>query len=335
MKRMVLISLIVGIAFLFTSCGAAGSSGADNDPANETINNTSETTSTNQNEKYMEYIQKNLPNDGNYQMAFFSEEQDLDSDGYSEIIIMREDQNIYILRDENGKISQVIDNIYNEGGGYVIDEIKLVKLKGSDSTYIFFHLTNEASLNGFALLQLRNNQINQIVYSASATGAGNDYLDDSDNDGIFDSYVQERWSYDVLYYNTLNYYVWNNKSNAFIFSNSQVDVGDYADNIHDLIIQYLSLKCIDSAMSQEINERLAEIFPEGDGNFSVNDLKNNPREILSCDPDINMNITENGNDAYVKVVLTSISDSSLTDTINFNLKQEDGKWRIIKVAAEH
>jgi len=64
--------------------------------------------------------------------------------------------------------------------------------------YILESLTNGAALSGFALYEIDGDEIVQIEYSASATGAGEDHLIDTNKDGFYDGYVQNRYSYDVL-----------------------------------------------------------------------------------------------------------------------------------------
>lgn len=119
---------------------------------------------------------------------------DIDSDGQQEIIVASGTDWVspYVLREKSGKLEKVgqIDN-----AGYAIYDIELVKLHNSKNKYICIKLTNDADLSGFALYQVNGNEIKQIVYSASATGAGSDYLSDDDKDGLYNGYIQNRCHY--------------------------------------------------------------------------------------------------------------------------------------------
>ncbi|HHW23056.1 MAG TPA: hypothetical protein GXX26_09290 [Clostridiaceae bacterium] len=59
----------------------------------------------------------------------------------------------------------------------------------------------------------------------------------------YDGYTQKRWSYDVLYYPmTRTFHI---KKGEFVLHKTEVELGDYPEEIRDVVIQYLSLRVLD------------------------------------------------------------------------------------------
>lgn len=213
---------------------------------------------------YMDYI-KQLDPDMEDDICFFADE-DMDLDGVNEIIIgtgtSGEDpytdyvSHLYILSDEDGVIRQIGDDL--SMSGYMVYQVKLIQMQDDPRKYLYCGLTNGANLTGFNVVGLEDNTPYDLCYSASPTGAGSDVLMDFDNDGLYDGYTQYRWSYDVLYYPTVRFYVFEN--NTFRLVSTDVSLSDYPESVEDVILEYLSLSLlVEDQGTEEVNQRLAEL----------------------------------------------------------------------------
>lgn len=189
---------------------------------------------------------------------------DIDLDGNGEIVITIDVKNenikIYVLRETNGQLQEIG---LIEGWGYGIYKSQLVQMKGGKQKYINAFLSNGASLTGFALYKVYQDKIELVEYSASATGAGSDYLVSSDNNGIYDGYVQHRYSYDVMYFYVTRYYKWNGES--FDYVSSRVDIPEYPEDEERVIRQFLKLNMLpkEDRDCDEVQKRLNEINKSG------------------------------------------------------------------------
>lgn len=191
-------------------------------------------------------------------------QEDIDLDGNQEVVITiftGEWRNmIYVLR-------EVEDELYKigvaESGGYSVYDPHLVKMKGKKHKYIAAFVTNGGGLSGFALYKVGENDVELIEYSASPTGAGIDYLVSSEDSDIYDGYVQNRYSYDVMYFNVTRYYKWNGES--FHHVSTSVDVPEYPEDEEGVVRQFLKLSILDEREEKcdEVQKRLAEINTSG------------------------------------------------------------------------
>jgi len=284
--------------------------------------------------KYTDYIKGKNDYDKNDNILFYNKE-DIDLDGNDEIIIASgiygEDHfssyisQIYILHDNNGEIEQLGENLAY--GGYYVYEIKLIQLQNKPNKYIYCGLTNGENLTGFKIIELTNNETKEIYYSASATGAGNDILKDFDNDGSFDGFVQNRWSYDVLYYTLSRTFTFTN--NDFELIDTYVEIPEYPNNIKDVIIQYLSLRVLNVEKSSEVDKLLSELCIYDKANefdFSTDEWYLAIQNSLFFDDAIKFDIIENGNDAEVTVILLDDNDKEYKR--KFHLINSDNRWII-------
>lgn len=212
-------------------------------------------------EKYIDYMKEK---DSNYDIIFFAK-KDIDLDGNYEVVIASGTTNekntptyiskLYVLRENNGRIEQLGGNLAE--GGYSVYSIDLIQLNNMYKKYIYLGLTNGAGMIGFKIYELSDDKPKAICYSASPTGLGSDELKDFDNDGQFDGYIQNRSSYDVLYYSLSRTYMLEN--NEFILKSTYIEVPQYPDNIKDVLIQYISLRVLDKGKSPEISKRLSDL----------------------------------------------------------------------------
>lgn len=274
---------------------------------------------------YVDYIRAS----GNSDDIVFEERGDIDLDGIEEVIIATgyDDvvSGVYCLKMKNQKVVGVKNNPAQEGG-YAIYEVKLIKLQDSPQTYLYCGLTNYVNLYGFMVYELKGDELMQIAYSASPTGAGDDSLNDSDGDGQYDGYTQYRYSYDVLYYDTQRIYVWNGRQ--FVNEVTFVDVYEYPETPEDVVISYLSLRAINDGYSEEIKERLLEMCKLSDEQITL-DLEVWYRAAYNAYmgfEDTRMTCEVSEREASVSIVHKD--DDGNIHYLDSTLVYEDGKWVI-------
>ncbi|MCX7772208.1 MAG: hypothetical protein N2376_03745 [Clostridia bacterium] len=264
----------------------------------------------------------------------FSTKKDIDGDGRYEIVAgagtKGEDDlstyysSVYVLREKGDSLELFGDNLAS--GGYGIYEVQLVKLQDSKSDYIYLGLTNGGPLTGFQLLELKDDSLNPIAYSASATGSGHDYLIDENSDGSFDGYIQDRSSYDVLYIPTIRSFAWENGS--FVAKNTSVSLPEYPDVVQDVILQYLTLRAIADGMSKEITPRLSELLLSDPTTELPVDVWYTAvsNTLIGIDSQIEFKTQESANQATSQ--LSYKDGSGKTYAFTFKLVKSEGKWHI-------
>lgn len=242
--------------------------------------------------------------------------EDIDLDGKQEIVIVFDDDNklkTFILREDGDKI-QKIGQI--EESGYGISEVELIKLKGEKKKYIKTELTNWANLLGFALYEVDKNNVRQILYSASATGAGGDYLIDFDEDDYYEGFIQNRYSYDVLHYYVSRVFYWNGQD--FELDKTSISLDNYPENLKDVVLQFLKLTLLNDYEDEcdELSKRLSELnISNKKLKFKDEDAWLQALQIENVDFDVDENIP--------KVTVTMQNES-----IEFKLAKENDKWHI-------
>ena len=287
---------------------------------------------------YTDYM-KRLDPDNEDDICFFAIE-DMNLDGENEIIIATgtsgDDQytnyvsHLYILSDKNGVVGHLGDDLCNEG--YMVYQVKLIRMQDDPKNYLYCGLTNGANLTGFKVVGLADDDTPYgLCYSASATGAGEDRLMDSNNDGQYDGYTQYRWSYDVLYYPLIRTYIYEN--NTFRLADTIVDLPDYPTEVRDVILQYLALNAIDALESDEVAERLADLCSDKDAgriNFAEDDIYGPVFNTLMELPDgIEFNIDEQGNVA--RAIISFHDDYGTLKGYRFELEKTDSRWTITTI----
>jgi len=247
---------------------------------------------------------------------------DIDLDGSQEIIIafgeVDYDIQAYVLREKNGKL-QNLGQL--EGFGYGVVDVELAKIKGDNQKYIEINLSNGAGLSGFALCKVMKDSIDQVAYSASPTGSGDDYLTSSTKNGICDGYMQNRGSYDVMYFSVSRYYKWNGQTFDFVSSN--VDTGSYPDKPEDVVNQFLKLNMLweEDAKSNNVINRLNEINISKKILIKEKLRENDDWKIDLQTDSIDFNVQEKDSSA---IVLVPVKD----EEISFNLTKINSKWQI-------
>jgi len=249
-------------------------------------------------------------------------EEDIDLDGKTEFLIACEADyglKIFVIREDlDGELQKI-----GELGGapYATSGVEIVEMQNKKQKYILESLTNGSALSGFALYEIDGDEIGQIEYSASATGAGDDHLVDANNDGFYDGYVQNRYSYDVFHFYVSRFYKWNGKD--FVFDSAKIQLDDYPDNPRDVVSQFLKLNVL-NGYEEKIDgvlERLSEL------NISNRKITLEKSEDWISDLQIDgiyYDADEKGNTAKVSVTLGS-------ETITFDLAKKSNKWQIIDI----
>ncbi|EFM11388.1 hypothetical protein PaecuDRAFT_1834 [Paenibacillus curdlanolyticus YK9] len=204
--------------------------------------------------KYVDYL-KNIKLDVQ-QLSFF-QEADLDGDGVQEAIVRSDyNNNVYVMQvDAKGKVKQLGESI---SMGYEVYEVALVYLQDRPEPVIKLGL-GMGSGWGFELVTLKDKVPEVLVYSASATGSGEDELVDSNHDGKIDGYTQARYSYDVLNYGVLR--TFKLQHGGFQQVSTSVDPGEYPNTVKGVVGHYFALRMIDDGYSDKIKKRLKELFP--------------------------------------------------------------------------
>ncbi len=247
--------------------------------------------------------------------------EDIDLDGKQEIVIAFgiDFLDTYVLREDKDKLT-LIGEI--EGTGYNAYEVELVSLQDLEQKYILTKITNGANLYGFALYKIYNAELKQIAYSASATGSGDDSLIDTEKDGKYDGYVQDRASYDVMYIPTIRFYKL--KGEEFVLESSHMKLDDYHKTPEEVVEQYLKLSTLHEEKSQEFDSRFKELSTSDKG--LVIDASESWCMALTTQAII---FEEDKSGDIVKVTAANGEES-----ITFNLSQKDNKWQIIDMSGD-
>jgi hypothetical protein len=324
---------------LFVGCSNSENGNTISKPSSEmnsndtNVPNDKDTSSDMQ--KYIDFIQ-----DDHDELVTFIAKEDIDLDGYDEIVLAFGSSNedpqlgyvsgLYILRDINGDIVQLGDNLAESAYGTF--EVKLIKLQNKRQTYIYCGLTNGGGLVGFQIYGLSGNDPVVIEYSASATGSGEDILRDLNNDGQVDGYVQNRSSYDVLYYSITRTFDWISDRNDFEIRETHVDMPEYPGQIQDVLFQYLSLRVMQEENSPEINQRLSELCSSP----QANDIKIEADQwsfalydyLMGFGDRIIFDIKESHETATATVTALDDESNKVMITFEFELVKIDDRWGI-------
>ncbi|MFC5699981.1 hypothetical protein ACFPVX_01695 [Cohnella faecalis] len=277
-------------------------------------------------------------------VLLFNESADLDGDGIEERVVafgQSDDikdpdindsyiNQIYMISEQNGKFERLGGNLAGET--YYSYSIDIVRLQDSPQKYVYTRVTNGASLSGFILYELKELQPEVIEASSSATGVGGDELIDSDDDGRYDSFIQMRDSYDVLYYPVTRSFIW--KQGKFVYEGASVALPDYPTAVREIITQYIGLKLIDAANSPEREERLKELCINESAvkaEFTWNDWSL-PATVLGFEDseDFKIDIEEQADSA--RAIVTISADSGNKHEYKFQLKKTENKWRIVSIS---
>jgi len=309
-------------------------SGSDASPSDVAEPNATDTLDSMQ--RYIDAI----PGDHFNQEVVFSAEEDLDLDGRKEVVLgLGTDDGdfdwvneLYVLRDVDGEVKRIGDNL--AGDGYGTSTVKLVQLEGKPQTYIYSGVTNGASLYGFELYEMKGGVPTSIVYSASATGAGEDDLIDKDGNGKFDGYRQGRFSYDVFYYDVFREFEWLPEQGAFEQVGTSIELPVlYPESIDEVIYEYLSLRIMDDGFSDELRTRLSELCAMPDP-YAVS-LPDDPWGVavydaaMEIDGSYSVEIDEQNDAATAIVTATGIDNK--TAQLTFRLENQMSDWRIVSI----
>ncbi|RCX18666.1 hypothetical protein DFP94_106200 [Fontibacillus phaseoli] len=361
MKKLRLIAYALALVVLLAGCNkAAESNSPAGAPATSAINGEAETAPAKSDGLakeakssdpqdtamlYKDYLkEKGLGAD--LSLVYFKQE-DIDFDGNEEAVAAfgyaeEEDEDeedvtlneIYILRNQGGKILQLGDNL--NSGGYGINEVRLVQLEDREEKVIYLGLTNWVSMTGFRLVEISGDTLDELAYSASATGSGEDVLLDGNENGKFDSYEQRRGSYDVFYYGVTRYF--SLERGEFVQTDTSVELLDYPSTPKEVVLEYLALSIIDDRLPPNVEQRLDELcqFRNAAGDRPVLEVDYGIVGNLQLeldDEDAYFEVEESGSDTMVTLIEKE-ADRTKKQTV-FNLAKDSdnnkGKWSIYDI----
>lgn len=332
----VLITVLIGLALVLAGCSRI-SVGTDRDGPEETPEIKKTKTPVPEEppmptpnpmltaDQVLEFLRENHP-DENMLDCFI---EDFDRDGFEEAMVVVGDSQdsisgFYILRYRNGILEQV-DELAGNDNGYSILNIEPVHMDGTDEIFINVELTNWVSLYGFAFYEIEGDGILQLFISASPTGAGEDGLLDLDDDGVYDGFYQNRWSYDVFYYPTYRQYLW--LDGIMVPDICSIDLPDYPGSIEKTILEYFVLSMLDLENCPEADERLYLLFPGDDSGFSPHDLYSAVcNEILELDDGLDFAISQDGDSAIARV--SGADAYGEVHEYTFRMVKKDYGWSI-------
>lgn len=266
---------------------------------------------------------------GDQEDIILDERQDIDLDGQEEIIIATgsegEVYGLYCFRMDGDKAVQLEPDGL---GGYGIHEVKLIQLEDMPKTYIYCGLTNFVNLYGFMIYEASGNQLKQISYSASATGAGEDSIMDTDGDGQYDYMIQHRYSYDVMYYPLIREFTWNGA--AFVPAATRVSLPDYPIDVEEVVLEYLSLRMIDDGLCPDVTQRLKELCTLKDADVPL-DTDTWFSGVFYAHLGLDQTkLTSEVKGSQATVTITYEDDDGKTYSLTFLLSVKNDKWRIVK-----
>jgi hypothetical protein len=258
-------------------------------------------------------------------------QEDIDKDGYNEIIIGTGIKGsnyieslydkIYILSNrENIELVDTIDD------GYYISGVKIISLPDSSENYIYCGLTNAVNYDGFTINLFKDNQLSFVERSNGSIGSGFARVVDSDADGIIDRYIEFNCTSNVLFYETTRQYNW--IAGKFELTDTDVYVRRYPETLKKLIDQYISLTLLDDGNSKDIIERLDTIcLSTNTYDISKIDRSHVLNTSWEVEEGIEYDIVVEGNAG--KVILSSF-DSELQEVFNYTIEviKIDDNWHI-------
>ncbi|AIQ60355.1 hypothetical protein [Paenibacillus borealis] len=283
-------------------------------------------------QKYMDAVHGDMRGD-----LLFSAKQDLDLDGYEEIVLGYGDldqadpqysrvSELHVLRDRDGKIEELTHDFE---GGYQKLGFKLIRLQGLRQTFIYCDLTNDAGMTGFMVLEISGDQVLRKVYSAAATGQGEDALLDNNGDGQYDGYVQYRADYSTFYYSLDRTYEM--ESGEIVLKETKVGIPEYPQEIKDVILQYLSLSALQVEQSPETEERLALLRIDKDGTEITGEDLSGWREALEgYHSEIQFDIKQDGlaSEAFLTYTEDDNKPQTQEHTMQLHLVKAAAGWQI-------
>lgn len=276
-------------------------------------------------EVFQQYVSNSIPMDDDESVVAFVI-GDIDLDGYEEAVVgignlSSDFRKVYLLKNQEGSVTSIQDNIVETI--YWVYELKLVELEDRPNPVIYLGVSNGGPMGGFQLVEYINGELNTLAYSASATGSGWDRLIDSNGDGRYDGYVQERWSYDVLYYGTYRYFKL--EQGAFVLDRVDVDLPAYPDDPEGVVAEYVSLTMLNEPESSEVAERLADLCPScSDSLHSL--LLNSTYWNPFIKEDLQVIMGEDDQTAQVSLALNEEAGSG--EALRFQLYLEESRWKI-------
>ncbi len=246
---------------------------------------------------------------------------DYDFDGKNEIVCVVTGSSGYEVIYINIEDGELFINDIIKSSGYGINEVELIDIKNYGNKVVHCKTTNGLNLVGLQLYGIDGDKFVKLADSASATGAGKDSIQDFDEDGIIDGYVQYRWSYDYLYYNVRNFYEF--KDGKFVKTGMEFEPLKYPDSPEIVVQSYMKLSYLKSRENSEmkgLEDQLNLLCVDAVNTgflFSFDDL----------DAIIHYSYKVGIEDGYASVIVFDLKNQ--TEYVKYNLKLIDNQWKIL------
>lgn len=264
----------------------------------------------------------------------FQDEQDLDTNGDMEIVLATGRSNdihhIFVLRDKGDHYENLSgDNGIDERGGYETNDVKVVKLRGSNLRYIYVSKTNGGPMNGFHLYELRDNKVEFLDGRNNPTGAGETKLTDLDSDGTYGGYVDYQYSYDVNYIPITSIYKFN--GSTFDLHAIEVSFPTLPTEPEDVLEEFIKLSLLnikDGQAVPSIQKRMEQLSTGYHLQISEDEAYGLHEFIIMGDIDKSKERHVDSNHIVIPVRYFGKSGKV---SIEFYLSYENGHWLVNSV----
>ncbi len=263
---------------------------------------------------------------------------DLNGDGFDEMISSYaggasdfEETIITIGGDSAGTVLELPD-----AGGYYYSNISVKRFDQSSYQYLCTEITNGVHPLGCAVYGIRDGELINFYYEASATGAGDYGFYDNDDDGIYDEIITYRGDYGVCYHNIEQHYRLENET--FVMYQSYYGLSEYATEPEDVIFDYLDMLWLEWIYGENADSasRITEILT--DEKLRQIDVSEYIEEMYTEDyawtMEHNLEFTDVSKNDTTKEFKVTLKEGSIKQPLIFSLKNENEKWRITDIAAD-
>lgn len=186
---------------------------------------------------------------------------DLNQDGLDEIIIGLGKMDTFLdefLYEKLFVLSAGDLSLINNGEfHWFIEQIQVIKLEGSEDDFLYLKTTNGINRSGISILTIENDSIVDYDIPPSAYGSGISTLEDEDENNHYDTIHVLQWSYSSLYYEIQD--TFRLSEGSFMHVNRDIELGNYPNDVRDLIHDYIGLTILSEYDSDAIKSRLNDI----------------------------------------------------------------------------
>lgn len=124
---------------------------------------------------------------------------------------------------------------------YYVEYQELVQME--NTKLLYEQITNGPYPLGCRVFRYDNGNIEEVFYQASATGSGYYSINDTDEDGIYDTIVSALSDYGVFHHRISSFYEWDQE--AFVLNNVHYGLDEVATSPEELIYQFFDLRWLE------------------------------------------------------------------------------------------